>query len=270
VIVRIEDPADPRIEPYRAVRDRDVAGHGNRFIVEGEVVLDVFLTRRRFSVESLLLAENRVERLQDYFCTFDLEVPIYVASRSVMDAIVGFPIHRGVLAIGLRRREPSHAEILSKLGANAVVGLLGLTNHDNVGGIFRNAAAFGVDALVMDRASCDPLYRKAIRVSTGATLRVPYGRAPDAASLCDALDEAGFHTLALSPGGESDLQEVAPAPRTALLLGAEGPGLPTEILTRCRTVRIRMAPDFDSLNVATASGIALYHFTRARLRRVAR
>jgi tRNA G18 (ribose-2'-O)-methylase SpoU len=266
VIVRIEDPDDPRIEPYRAVRDRDVAGHGNRFIVEGEVVLGVFLTRRRFGVESLLLAENRVERLKDHFRTFDLEVPIYVASRLVMDAVVGFPIHRGVLAIGLRRREPSPAEILSDIGPKAlVVGLVGLSNHDNVGGIFRNAAALGVDAVVMDRATCDPLYRKAIRVSTGATLRVPYGRAPDARVLCDALDEAGFQTFALSPGGEFDLQEVAPGPRTALLLGAEGPGLPTEILTRCRTVRIRMAPGFDSLNVATTSGIALHHFVAARL-----
>jgi tRNA G18 (ribose-2'-O)-methylase SpoU len=260
VIIRIDDPDDPRIEPYRAVRDRDIAGRGERFVVEGEVVLGTFLTHRRFAVESLLLAEQRVQRLAGLFDRFDLDVPIYVASRQVMDAVVGFPIHRGVLAIGRRSREPTPSEVLANLPEQAlVIGLVGLTNHDNVGGIFRNAAAFGADAVLMDPATCDPLYRKAIRVSVGATLCIPYGRAPDAASLCHALEEAGFEIIALSPAGAAELQDVAPAPRTALLLGAEGPGLPSEILARCRTVRIRMAPGFDSLNVATTSGIALYH-----------
>jgi tRNA G18 (ribose-2'-O)-methylase SpoU len=134
-----------------------------------------------------------------------------------------------------------------------------------VGGVFRNAAAFAADAVLMDRATCDPLYRKAIRVSAGATLTVPYGRAADAQSLCDALDHAGFDVVALSPAGAFDLSEIAPAPRTALLLGSEGPGLPADILARCRTARIRMAAGFDSLNVATTSGIALHHFARTRL-----
>lgn len=267
MLIPIDNPSDPRIEAYRAVRERDLAGRQERFVAEGEVVLRVLLTRSRFGVESLLLADNRVDALRGLLAEVPEGTPVYVAGRAVMDAIVGFPIHRGVLAIGRRAPVPSAADLLGALPPRAlVVGLVGIANHDNVGGIFRNAAAFGADAILVDGATCDPMYRKAIRVSVGGSLIVPFGFSDTGAALVDALEAAGFDTLALSPAGHETLASVARAPRTAVLLGTEGPGLPAGILARTRTVTIPMAGGFDSLNVATTSGIALYHLTASRER----
>jgi tRNA G18 (ribose-2'-O)-methylase SpoU len=228
------------------------------------VVLRVLLTRSRFAVESVLLAESQLGRLGDLLAQAPTRAPVYSASRAVMDAIVGFPIHRGILAIGQRGPAPSPADLLTVLPVTAfAVGLVGLANHDNVGGIFRNAAAFGADAVLLDRESCDPLYRKAIRVSVGGALIVPFARAESPDALCDALEGAGFEIVALSPSGREPLSQVRRTSRTALLLGAEGPGLPDRILARCRTVSIPMVGSFDSLNVATTSGIALHHLAGA-------
>jgi tRNA G18 (ribose-2'-O)-methylase SpoU len=260
VLIAVEDPADPRLEPYRAVRERDLAGREGRFIAEGEVVLRVLLTRSRLPVESVLVSEKRAGALGDLLARVPPEVPVYVAPHDVMSGIVGFPIHRGLLAIGRRGPNRSTAELLAGLPpAATVLGLIGLTNHDNVGGVFRNAAGFGADAVLLDGTSCDPLYRKAIRVSVGAALIVPFARGGTAGEMLRALAEAGFETVALTPAGAEPLSAYRRAPRTALLLGAEGPGLPPDILARARTVRIPMAEGFDSLNVATASGVALHH-----------
>jgi tRNA G18 (ribose-2'-O)-methylase SpoU len=179
-----------------------------------------------------------------------------------MDAIVGFPIHRGILAVARRPPLPPAEDFLSGLPQNALlVGLIGLSNHDNVGGIFRNAAAFGAQGILLDRESCDPLYRKAVRVSVGGALVVPFTRAASADAMVQALQAASFEILALSPSGREILSQVKPARRTALLLGAEGPGLPPDLLARTRTISIPMSGGFDSLNVATTSGIALHHLT---------
>jgi tRNA G18 (ribose-2'-O)-methylase SpoU len=260
VLIAVEDPDDPRIEPYRAVRERDLAGREGRFVAEGEVVLRVLLTGSRFLAESVLVSQKRAAALESLLARVPPGVPVYVAPQAVMVGIVGFPIHRGLLAIGRRGPARSAAELLSTLPPTAIVlGLVGLANHDNVGGIFRNAAAFGADAVLLDETSCDPLYRKAIRVSVGAALTIPFARGGPGGEMLDALTEAGFEALALTPAGAEPLSVLRRAPRTALLLGAEGPGLPPEVLARTRTVRIPMADGFDSLNVATASGIALHH-----------
>ena len=265
-LIPVADPDDPRIEAYRSMRERDLAGRHERFIAEGEVVLGVLARRSRFAIESVLLAETRLPALAPLLAELAPPgLPVFVAARAVMDRIVGFPIHRGVLAVGRSGPAPGGAELIDGLPESAlVVGLVGLANHDNVGGVFRNAAAFGADAVLVDGATCDPLYRKAIRVSVGASLLVPFGRVATAAGMVDALLRRGFAVASLSPGGREDLADFAPAPRTALLLGSEGPGLPPEILARTRTVSIRMAGGFDSLNVATASGIALHHVTALR------
>ncbi|MBJ6124940.1 TrmH family RNA methyltransferase [Microvirga splendida] len=265
MLVAISDPDDSRIEAYRAVRERDLAGRQHRFVAEGEVVLRVLLRQPRFEIESLLLAEGRVETLSDALALLPSNVPVYTANRQVMDAIVGFPIHRGILAVARRPSLPPVEALLASLPEKAlVVGLIGLANHDNVGGIFRNAAAFGADAVLLDQETCDPLYRKAVRVSVGGALVVPFTRAPSADALVQALEAASFEVMALSPSGMQVLSQVRPARRTALLLGAEGPGLPPELLARARTVSIPMAGGFDSLNVATTSGIALHHLTQGR------
>ncbi|HZH54001.1 MAG TPA: RNA methyltransferase [Microvirga sp.] len=262
--ITVSDPDDPRIEAYRAVRERDLAGRDHRFVAEGEVVLRVLLKQSRFEVESVLLAERRAGRLSDALAGLPEQVPVYVADRQVMDAIVGFPIHRGILAVARRSPLPPVEELLAGMPPRAVVvGLVGLANHDNVGGIFRNAAAFGAQAVLLDRETCDPLYRKAIRVSVGGALVVPFARVATAEDMVRALENAGFEVVALSPSGRETLAALKPAPRTALLLGAEGPGLPPELLAQTRTVSIPMSGGFDSLNVATTSGIALHHLSSA-------
>ncbi|MCB8822695.1 TrmH family RNA methyltransferase [Microvirga rosea] len=261
--VTITDPDDPRIEPYRAVRERDLIGRQNLFVAEGEVVLRVLLRQERFAVESLLLSENRVEGMSDLLAKVPAGVPVYAAGRSVMDAIVGFPIHRGILAIARRIPSAPPRQFLNGLPPNALVlGLVGLANHDNVGGIFRNAAAFGADGVLLDDTTCDPLYRKAIRVAVGGSLVVPFTRAGSAENLLEHLRSSGFEILSLSPSGAEPLSRIKPQGRTALLLGAEGPGLPPELLAQTRSVTIPMSGGFDSLNVATTSGIALYQLTR--------
>lgn len=264
----IDDPADPRAAAYLQVRERDLVGRQGRFIAEGEVVLSVLLGRSRFEPESILVAERRAASLAPLLATRPPDVPVYVASQAVIDAIAGFPLHRGILAVGLRGQEPTPQGLLADLSTDAVVvAALGISNHDNVGGIFRNAAAFGAAAVLLDEASCDPLYRKAIRVSVGGCLVTPFARGGSGLEFLDILHEEGFSCLALSPRGKEAISEVRPAGRTALILGAEGPGLPGAILARARTVRVPMAGGFDSLNVATTSGIVLHHLLAAGLQR---
>ena len=257
--VSIDDADDPRVAPYMDIRERDLAGHGGRFVAEGELVLRTLVSQSRFPIESIFALNSRLPRLSPLLDDLPETTAIYTADRTVMDRVVGFPIHRGILAIGRRGADLSHQELLSGLeGRSLTVGLIGISNHDNVGGIFRNAAAFAADAVLLDAGSCDPLYRKAIRVSAGACLKVPFARSGSAEEMLQALSGVGYDIVGLSPSGRETLDEIIFGPRTALLLGAEGEGLPAEILSRVRSARVPMAPGFDSLNVATASGIALY------------
>jgi tRNA G18 (ribose-2'-O)-methylase SpoU len=178
----------------------------------------------------------------------------------VLDSVVGFSIHRGILAIGRRSPEPSADDLLTTVADRAVaVVAIGIGNHDNIGGIFRNAAAFGAQCVILDAGCCDPLYRKSIRVSVGAALTVPFARLPAGTDPIGLLARHGFEPLALSPAGAVPLAGLPRPPRAGVLLGAEGPGLPPGLLERARTVAIPMASGFDSLNVATTSGIVLHH-----------
>lgn len=202
-MIRIVDPADPRIEHYLNVKDRDLAGRGRRFIAEGEIVIRALLgPRSLFCAESLLLSEARARALSSVLAELAPDLPVYVASPSVMDDIVGFHIHRGALAIGLRGEANSAADLLGRMPDECLVlCLVGLANHDNVGGAFRNAAAFGADAVLLDRTSCDPLYRKALRVAVGASLGVPFGWTQNAEEMVALLVREGFTAFALSPRG---------------------------------------------------------------------
>lgn len=246
------------------MRERDLSGRDGLYVAEGRVVLEKAVAADPAAVVSVLVAAKRLEGLADVLAHLPASTPIYAASQAAMDAVVGFPIHRGILAL-VRRPQRDAGSLVTSLPARAlVVGLVGIANHDNMGGIFRNAAAFGADAVLLDETCCDPLYRKAIRVSVGAALAVPFARAGGAALMTDLLVSAGFEIVALSPRGETRLDALAPRPRTAVLLGAEGPGLPDTVMTRARTVRIEMAGGFDSLNVATTSGIVLHSLTAGR------
>ncbi|MDB5452399.1 MAG: methyltransferase [Caulobacteraceae bacterium] len=260
MLTPIEDADDERIAAYRDIRERDLVGRQGRFIAEGEVVLRTMAASPLVRPLSLLVARHRLGRIADVVEALGPETPVYVAPQPVLDAIAGFHLHRGFLALGERVSPPDAGQLLAGLPPRAVVvALFGIGNHDNMGGLFRNAAAFGVDAVLLDTTSCDPLYRKAIRVSVGAVLRTPFARIGEGSDPVALLAGAGFEVFALSPSGAERLAQVERAPRTAVLFGSEGPGLDSEILRRVRGVAIPMAHGFDSLNVATTSGIVLHH-----------
>jgi tRNA G18 (ribose-2'-O)-methylase SpoU len=267
MIIAIDDPADPRVDPYLHVRERDLVGRSGLFIAEGRVVIEKLVASRAHQPQSLLVAVHRIDSIADLLAQLDDSVPVFVASQRVMDALAGFPMHRGLLAIGRRVDPPTVEQLLTSLPERAdILVLAGIANHDNMGGIFRNAAAFGAGAILLDATCCDPLYRKAIRVSVGATLLVPFARLPPGTDLLEVLDRHQFAPIALSPAGKLPLAELAVGRRNAVLLGAEGPGLPESLLVRTVPVTIPMANDFDSLNVATTSGIVLHHLFAGRAR----
>jgi tRNA G18 (ribose-2'-O)-methylase SpoU len=257
--IPIDDPDDQRIAAYRDLRERDLVRRQARFIAEGKVVLDVLFSAGRFVAESALILDARLPGMAAVLAKAPPQMPVYTASREVMDRIAGFPMHRGVLAIGRRGEAQDPAPLLAALPARAIVlALVGISNHDNMGAIFRNAAAFGAAAVLIDETSCDPLYRKAIRVSVGAALKVPFAVGGSKAQLLSALQAAGFEQIALSPAGRTDIRELVRSERMALYLGTEGEGLPAHLLACLKTVRIPIADGFDSLNVATAAAVALH------------
>jgi tRNA G18 (ribose-2'-O)-methylase SpoU len=202
-----------------------------------------------------------------------------VAPPGSMELVGGFNFHRGCLALAARPAPPPTLADLALdapglgpgpgQGPKIVLALEAIANADNVGSIFRNAAAFGVHAVILDGRSCDPLYRKATRTSMGATLAVPFAVADEWSAALDTLRRAGYALVALTPAADAiDIADAANAPelagrRLALLVGSEGAGLDDQTLARADfRVAIRMAAGVDSLNVATATGIALHRFAR--------
>ncbi|GHC65343.1 TrmH family RNA methyltransferase [Limoniibacter endophyticus] len=259
-IIPITDPTDARLADYVNIRERDLVGRQGKFVAEGRVVLNVLFSSSRFEAYSLLVLDRKLPGIADIIQKLDDDFPVYVVPQSVLDAVAGFNVHRGLLAIGGRRTAEDADAALSALPENALVlCLVNIANHDNMGAIFRNAAAFGADAILLDKTCCDPLYRKAIRVSVGAALKVPFVHVEDELEMHMSLSRFGFTQLALSPSGALSLRQLNRTGRTALYLGTEGAGLPGELMAKMTTVRIDMRQDFDSLNVATASAIALHH-----------
>lgn len=265
--IPIEDADDPRVAEFRDIRERDLVGRQGRFVAEGTVVLRMLVSAHaagRFRAEKILVLENRLAGIADVLSAFPDNVPVYVAKAAVIDAIAGFHLHRGVLAIG---RRPDNAPGLDGLIAGLperalVLAGCGISNHDNAGSLFRNAAAFGADALFLDETSCDPLYRKALRVSVGAVLSVPFARQGGMLEMLEKLDTAGFAVWGLSPRGAVEIGDIPVSPRMALVMGTEGEGLPPGVMARFRTARIAQRPHLDSLNVAMAAGIGLYRIAQ--------
>jgi len=261
----IDTLQDPRIEAYREIRERDLVGRQGMFIAEGEVVLRRLVAANRFRTVSALVDSRRLDKLAPMFAQLSADIPVFHARQEVLNAIAGFPIHRGILGLGRRDDPVTVEQLLASQGPRALVLVLyGIANHDNMGAIFRNAAAFGADAVILDAHCCDPLYRKALRVSVGAALTVPFARLERGEDALALLAGHGLEAIALTPGGEVQLSDLRRSDRMAVLLGAEGPGLPDDVIARSRCVGIAMARGFDSLNVATTSGIVLHHLTAAR------
>ena len=257
-ITQITDRGDSRIAPFVDIRERDLTGGTDgRFIVEGKVPLSILLTKSRFKLDSLFLCETRLQPLAEILAKVPPDIPIYVAPQDLMDKIAGFPIHRGVLACA-RKGDP--AGLSTRITGQRLLVLNQLSNHDNVGAAFRNAAAFGVDGVLLDGQCCDPLYRKSIRVSSGTSLWLPFHHGGTGEAHVDALKSAGFEIWAMTPNSNAaPLHDLKPPEKLAIMLGAEGPGLADALIDLAQAVRIPMRTGFDSINVATAGAIALSH-----------
>jgi tRNA G18 (ribose-2'-O)-methylase SpoU len=272
----VEALDDPRLAgaltPYRNQKDtylralRDggtgLAGPDGLFMAEGELVVGK-LIQSEHRVVSVLVTPARLEAMADALATLPRQTPIMVAERRVIEGIIGFDLHRGVLALGRRERVPSAAEVLDR--ARRVVVCEDLANHDNVGGIFRNVACLAGEGggVLLSLGCCDPLYRKSLRVSMGHALGVPFARLSCWPGGLGALRGAGFTVLAATPAPEAaDVRELADGvgARVAVLVGAEGPGLTAGAMAMADLrVRIPMAPGADSLNVATSVAVVLSH-----------
>jgi tRNA G18 (ribose-2'-O)-methylase SpoU len=222
------------------------------------------IAESRFKVRSVFVTEAALESLSDVFAKLDAGTPVYLAERTLLKHVVGYDLHRGCIASAQRGPSPSLDEILGA-DPRLLVGLERVGNPENVGNVFRNAMAFGADAVLLSSGCADPLYRKAVRVSMSGTLRTPFVTIPSWPQAITRLRDEGFLTVALSTCTRAmDLAElgrdVESRRKTVLILGAEGEGLAHETLEAAEyVVRIPMSPAVDSLNVATAAGVALHH-----------
>lgn len=278
-MIEIHDPADPRIgvflnqkdawlqaahNPERMTDAQESGGqessHG-LFMAEGVLVIEQ-LIGSRFPVESVLVTRNRARAVDGVLARLDGQAPVYVVEQGVMDQIVGFPMHRGLLACG--RRLPNPDPIALAQDSRALIVLEDLSNHDNVGSVFRSVAALGGEGVgvILSERCCDPLYRKALRVSMGHVLRVPWTLTPNVPALLGELLGLGYETLALTPDKNAEsIDEVVnhDIDRPVLCFGAEGPGLSEAALSAVRRrVRIPMATGVDSLNIAVAAAVSMH------------
>lgn len=263
----VDDPGDERIADFVGLTDPDirrlVEARGGFFIAESHLVIRRLLSTN-LRIRSVLVTGREHNRLADVLA--GLEAPVYVASPAVMRAVAGFDIHRGALASADRFTLPEPAEVLRD--ATRVAVLERVNDHENLGVIFRNAAALGIDAVLLCPECSDPLYRRSVRVSVGHVLTMPFARLDPWPDALGTLRESGFLIVALTPRDDADpIDSFAPGPgeRVALLLGAEGPGLREEVMSRAdRRLRIPMSGGADSINVASASAIAFHMIGRAR------
>jgi tRNA G18 (ribose-2'-O)-methylase SpoU len=265
----VTDVEDPRLTDYRDLRDADHRRRG-LFAVEGRVAVRQLLRSPRFATHSVLTTEPMLESLTDILGSAPEGPPVLLASHALIRQVVGFKFHRGCLAMGERGAPISTATLIEPAGPRLLLVLEALVDPENVGAVFRNARAFGADAVLLSPGCGDPLGRKAIRASSGGTLRLPFALVEPWPTGLTRLSPAGYEIVALAPDGLEDLTAIGRSrtvtPRLALLLGNEGHGL--KVATRALasvTVRIAMADGVDSVNVATACGIALHHLRRARL-----
>lgn len=263
---KLASPDDPRAAPFRRLNDaayrrqleKNGPFGGGIFVIEGWNSLEV-ATRSRFRIATVLVAEPRLERLADLLDgARGVNPSVLVAPQKVVDDICGFPLHRGVVAAAERGRALLADTVIKR--SRAILAIEGVNDAENMGALFRNAAALGVDGVLMGPTVCDPLSRRAVRVSLGHVLRTDFARSPFP-DVIGRLTEAGFRTFALTPARHavnvSDV-ELDGDRRVAIVVGAEGSGLDDATTQRCTdAIRIPMASGVDSLNVATAAAIAL-------------
>ena len=260
-------PDDERLSDYRsltdvALRTKLEPPHG-LFIAESELVIRRAL-EAGYRPRSMVMAPEWLERMAGLID--DVDAPVYSASYDVLRQLTGFNVHRGALASFHRKPLPAVSDVVA--AARRVVVLEDLVSHTNLGAIFRCAAALGMDAVLLSPSCADPLYRRSVRVSMGAVFTIPYARSEAWPSDVDELRERGFTVAALTPSADAvplDETSYGPGDRVAVLFGSEGPGLTGVAMAKADLrVRIPMAAEVDSLNVAAAAAVSFWVLGRPR------
>ncbi|MGD0880998.1 MAG: RNA methyltransferase [Acidimicrobiales bacterium] len=287
-LVSVDDPDDPRLDLYRSLNDpagrTRLDADRSVFVVEGRLAVERLLSSG-YTLHSLLVDDHQATSAGHLVAaTRARGAPVFVGSRAVVADTVGFALHRGVVAVAIRPSPPDAERLLTGVARSAastgmpqlVAVLEGLNDHENIGGLFRNAAAFAVAGVLLDPTCADPLYRRSIRVSVGHVLHVPSARLTPWPAGLGLVRSAGFIIAALAPRPASDsgvpvvglgqLKARMSGPEhpagVALLFGAEGPGLtPAALAAADVVVSIPMADGVDSLNVATAAAVAFHALT---------
>jgi tRNA G18 (ribose-2'-O)-methylase SpoU len=258
MFVRIEQSSDPRLAPFRDVGRHDALAAAGLLVAEGRMVVQRLIEDARFRVIAILVTDAARDALSAVLGR--VTAPVYVCDQPIVDTITGFHFHRGCLALAERSLTMRSAAALA--GASRLLALEGVGNPDNVGGLFRVASALGADGVLLDSASGDPFYRKAIRTSMAATLRVPFVRTGDLPEALATLRSRGFRLVALTPQpGVPSIDELTAArrDRLVLMLGSEGSGLSSATIDLADIrARIPVDPRADSLNVVVAAAIALH------------
>ncbi|MCS0636220.1 RNA methyltransferase [Streptomyces sp. LP05-1] len=266
-LITIDRPDDPRLYDYTDLTDVELRRRREPaeglFIAEGEKVIRRAL-QAGYPMRSMLLSAKWLDTMRDVIDASP--APVYVIDPELAARVTGYHVHRGALASMARKPLPEAGRLLA--GARRVAVMESVNDHTNIGAIFRSAAALGMDAVLLSPDCADPLYRRSVKVSMGAVFAVPYARLTDWPRDLNAVREAGFQLLALTPGAEAvAMDEAAPhrLPKVALMLGAEGDGLSARALRAADTrVRIPMALGVDSLNVGAAAAVAFYAVATGR------
>ncbi len=260
-VLAVDDADDPRLADFRNLTDADVRPDRRGIVIAEGVNVVARLARSAYPMRAVLGVPERIEALRAELAGID--VAVYACDKWLLSDVVGFRVTRGVLASAARPAPADPDALLAT--ARRVAVLEGLNDFENLGALFRNAAAFGVDAVLLDPNCADPLYRRSVRVSMGHVLHVPFAVLPGWPAALARVRAHGLRLLALTPrAGAEDLRRVPPPTRWAVLLGAEGPGLSAQALIAAeQRVRIPMAAGVDSLNVATAAAVAFAHLTGA-------
>lgn len=259
-VIPIDDLDDPRIGVYRNLQGARKSPSLEGFIVESRIAVERAL-RSPFHLVSILTDDRAVADLPPERVD---NTKVYVVSRDLIDRVVGFEFHRGMLAFVRRRPNPPLEQIMADASSTTLVICPQIADPTNLAGIIRNCTAFGVDALILGPACADAFSRRVARVSMGNVFRLPIRVASDLERELVELRER-WEVELIATVTDSDAEHLTRsdrAKRVGLLFGNEGPGLGEHWIQRCnRRVTVPMKRDADSLNVATASGIFLYHFT---------
>jgi tRNA G18 (ribose-2'-O)-methylase SpoU len=266
----VETLHDPRVALYRDLREGRLLEEQGCFVAESRHVVRRLLASGRFPVRSLFVTQAALEDLADALAELTDPPPVLLAEHALLCEVAGYHVHQGCLALAERGREPTLGELarVAAAGRGLLVGLEQLTDPANVGSVFRNALAFGADGMLLAPGGAHPLFRKSVRVSMAATLAVPFARAEPWPDALGKLRAEGFRVLAcVAQQGAYDLRDCGrslPLPeRVVLLFGSEGSGLtPAARAAADLEITVPTAAAVDSLNVATASGIVLHHFSR--------